>query len=332
MIKTERQSVTSYKSMVHKPLELDSNEDIAKEYKEYQVSPKYNENSEEVYCTCRKPDIEGQMMVGCDGCDEWYHFKCIGLNELYQNLILCFYCKFCLWQGKGYTQFKRKCRRDTCWKPVEKNSKYCSKECGLQFFKNLKNDKQKEIVKFVLQNKSDLNQLHDLGLEFPELQEVLEFEKNLDRFPLDIQTDLKLLKQQSDKTQDSINSFQHKTVLLNNYKEIIKSVNEKVTNKSTKKKVELCMYNKSLRDVNDSIISDIRGEIDQIVEAYSNEEDYYNQTCIHEKRKCPRHNGWINLINDEYNRSINMLTMNLQDIKTKQKLLLRDHSISVYEK
>lgn len=331
MITTELMATTSYRSFDHKIIEVESNEELAKEFKKYQISPKYNENSEELYCICRKPDVEGQLMVGCDGCDEWYHFKCIGLNEIYKNLIQCYYCKFCLWKGKGYTKFKRKCRRDTCWKAVDKNSKYCSKECGLQFFQSLKNDKQKGIVKFVLESKNDINELHTLGLEFPELQEVKEFEKNLDKFPVNIQNDLKLLKQQCDNTEASINMFQHKAVLLTNYKEIIKSVNEKATSISTKKKVELCMYNKSLRDVNDAIISTIRGETDQIVEAYGNDEDYFNQTCIHEKRKCPRHNGWINLINDEYLRTINKLTINLEDIKTKQKLLLRDHSISVYE-
>ena len=33
-----------------------------------------------VYCVCRKGN-DGSPMICCARCDEWYHFKCIGLTK-----------------------------------------------------------------------------------------------------------------------------------------------------------------------------------------------------------------------------------------------------------
>jgi hypothetical protein len=33
-----------------------------------------------LYCVCRSPE-DGRTMLGCDHCDEWYHFSCVGLNS-----------------------------------------------------------------------------------------------------------------------------------------------------------------------------------------------------------------------------------------------------------
>lgn len=112
-------------------------EDISKQYKKFKNAPKFNLNSEEVFCICRKPDHGGLLMISCDGCDEWFHFNCMKLNMQYQNLISKFYCKFCLWKEVGQTQWKRKCRLDTCYEPIsaEGNSKYCSEKCGIEYIK-----------------------------------------------------------------------------------------------------------------------------------------------------------------------------------------------------
>jgi len=38
-----------------------------------------------LYCICRQPDDGQTPMFQCDGCQEWFHAKCIGLSELDMN-------------------------------------------------------------------------------------------------------------------------------------------------------------------------------------------------------------------------------------------------------
>ncbi|KAI7017280.1 hypothetical protein KC355_g3734 [Hortaea werneckii] len=107
------------------------------------------EGSGEFYCICRKPD-NGTFMIGCDGtCDDWYHGKCVGVEERDKNLIDAYYCPACTSKGGGLTTWKRICRRKGCRMPAriagrgakggEKSggSKYCSEECGVLYFREM---------------------------------------------------------------------------------------------------------------------------------------------------------------------------------------------------
>lgn len=79
------------------------------------------------YCICRKAYSSGGM-VGCDKCDEWYHFKCIGVSKEYVDAQPEWFCDKCLKDSK-------QCARPECCTEARKNSKYCSDECGYQFNK-----------------------------------------------------------------------------------------------------------------------------------------------------------------------------------------------------
>lgn len=101
--------------------------------------------SDDLYCLCRRPDT-GTFMIGCDGpCDDWFHGKCVGIEERDKNLIDKFMCPRCTEAGIGRTTWKRMCRRSGCRLParVGKNkqgndgSKYCSDECGVAFFRQM---------------------------------------------------------------------------------------------------------------------------------------------------------------------------------------------------
>ena len=101
--------------------------------------------SDDLYCLCRRPDT-GTFMIGCDGrCDDWFHGKCVGIEERDKNLIDKFMCPRCTEAGVGRTTWKRICRRPGCRLParVGKNkhgsdgSKYCSDECGVIFFRQM---------------------------------------------------------------------------------------------------------------------------------------------------------------------------------------------------
>jgi len=39
------------------------------------------ENHEPLYCVCRQPHTRGIFMIQCDACDEWFHGRCIGVDE-----------------------------------------------------------------------------------------------------------------------------------------------------------------------------------------------------------------------------------------------------------
>lgn len=100
----------------------------------------------DVYCICRKPD-NGTFMIGCDGtCDDWFHGKCVGIEERDKNLIDKYMCPNCAKKGIGRTTWKRMCRRSGCRQPArvggkskggKEGSKYCSEECGVLYFREM---------------------------------------------------------------------------------------------------------------------------------------------------------------------------------------------------
>ncbi|UZJ54489.1 hypothetical protein CBS101457_003809 [Exobasidium rhododendri] len=48
----------------------------------------------EVYCTCRKGD-NGKPMVSCAECNEWFHFKCVGLTKKVAATLAEYVCPAC---------------------------------------------------------------------------------------------------------------------------------------------------------------------------------------------------------------------------------------------
>ncbi|KAF3924119.1 hypothetical protein ABW20_dc0110065 [Dactylellina cionopaga] len=94
---------------------------------------------ETVYCICRRPDT-GKWMIGCDGCDDWFHGACVHLQPADEDLVDQYFCPECHEKGFGTTTWKRKCRLPTCHRPAavtsKPPSKYCSLEHGIEFFKS----------------------------------------------------------------------------------------------------------------------------------------------------------------------------------------------------
>ena len=105
---------------------------------------------QEVYCICKQPD-DGRLMVGCDGCDDWFHFSCMKIPEEYRDLVYSFYCPYCQAGITGKkveaagkdgtvalpkTLWKRKCRLKSCYKPCKEGSKYCSEEHGMEYIRD----------------------------------------------------------------------------------------------------------------------------------------------------------------------------------------------------
>lgn len=54
----------------------------------------------EVYCLCRKPD-DGNFMIQCDRCEEWYHGKCVDVSPSEGEAMDKYYCPSCRAKGPG---------------------------------------------------------------------------------------------------------------------------------------------------------------------------------------------------------------------------------------
>ncbi|MCJ1255348.1 hypothetical protein MMC24_003164 [Lignoscripta atroalba] len=93
----------------------------------------------ELFCICRKPD-DHTWMIACDGgCEDWFHGRCVDMNEKDGNLIDKYICPNCKEKGQGLTSWKPMCRYSPCREPArtaDKNpSKYCSDEHGIEFMR-----------------------------------------------------------------------------------------------------------------------------------------------------------------------------------------------------
>lgn len=344
--------------------EEDDSDDIAKQYKRFTSAAKFNLNSEEVYCICRRPDHGGESMISCDGCEEWFHFRCMKLDPELSRLIARFFCKFCEWKGVGETRWKRRCRLKGCLEPVrpEKNSKYCSDEHGVQFMRQLLMSSSKSAtqsdIKALLDAVENVDQFHTLGTQFPELPEVKVYHErgdNLSQFPENVQDELKQLQGKLNRVTEGIESCNVRLAFLAKLKEKHKIINSKVMEASgsggKRKKYELCLFDKNVKsgietsgeqihkliDSSD-IYADFEEEIDAIVQKYKlREQDeledvwYNNHLCVEDKRRCPRHNGWFNLVQDGVLREADMFAIQKSNLENEVLTVLRNYSMTIYE-
>ena len=286
----------------------ESFEEISKQYKKFCNSPKYSLDSEELYCICRQPDHGGEMMISCDGCNEWFHFKCMRINEKCSKLILKFFCKFCRWKGVGYTKWKRKCRLNSCWEPIrsDSKSKYCCDEHGIIFMRQYlwdRSNKEDTLsmhqVKSILEScnyRSDsCHALYSLGREFPKLPQAVEAGKNCfqnSELPVDVRNRLLLNDKHLKSLDNQMNYYNLKIAYLHKAKEAQKMINESVLQflknddenlekENIKKKVknnksrtfELCLYDRKIIYDDPSALS-----LQTEMERYINCENLYEKS------------------------------------------------------
>lgn len=340
--------------------DVDVTDDIAKQYKRFKAAAKYNLNSEELYCICRKPDHGGELMVGCDGCEEWFHFKCMKINPQYKGLISSFYCKFCQWRNVGQTRWNKKCRRPGCFEPISKSerSKYCSEECGLRFLRSKLQGSDvlpQDHIKFVLSYNSTYEDLTRMGIRFPELPEVelLDMEK----LPLQIRTELTEIDAKVKKVLARHELVATKVLFLPKIKEKIRIVNEKLQQKlepeedekgkkgkkkSKAKKIDLCCFEKGLdslhskeeyESIPENVYEAFKADIDEVVRSYSSDgyEEYKGELCLQDRRKCLRHNGWLGLLTDRLWKIQSELESLISKLEQYKADTLRNYSIQKYE-
>ena len=117
------------------------------------------DESDEIFCICRKPD-DHTWMIACDGpCNDWYHGRCVNMDERDGSLIDKYICEYripciyiiilltsgskgpnCKDPGISETLYKPMCRLEGCRGPARVNSpkpsKYCSREHGVEFMRH----------------------------------------------------------------------------------------------------------------------------------------------------------------------------------------------------
>lgn len=119
--------------------------------------------------------------MGCDGCDDWFHFTCLHIPEQFKDLVFSFYCPYCqagitgknkdaIINGEGSlpkTLWKRKCRISDCYKPCLQDSKYCSEEHGREFvndiWSRLKTDEDRAVVKKMVEQTGHIDKFKKFG-------------------------------------------------------------------------------------------------------------------------------------------------------------------------
>lgn len=108
---------------------------------EYEDDDSMSIDENEQFCICRGPD-DHTWMIACDGgCDDWFHGRCVEMDEKDGKLIDKYICPNCTSAGRGHTLWKPMCRLSTCRKPARvdaaKRSKYCSEEHGVEFMRQM---------------------------------------------------------------------------------------------------------------------------------------------------------------------------------------------------
>lgn len=277
-------------------------------YEKYKAAPKYNQYGDELFCVCRQPD-RGALMVCCDGCEGWFHFRCLKIKKEWSPLVSRFFCPFCESQGIGTTMWKRKCRLSWCNQPVTE-SKYCSREHGLAYMKealDMLGDTKRIVDSVTLQE-----HLMRLGQNLPQPPEVVAFHNGDPlKLPTVLAEELAKLNQELAAVAAQSGEIDEQIALYGRVKDAIKRYNE--AHRVKNKKTDICGYH---RDIKEVIGED--GELN------------IEHVCDHDRRRC-LHNGWLSLLNDEALRSLGQLDANKLELEDKITQKLQNYTVQVYE-
>lgn len=53
------------------------------------------QKGQQLYCFCKRPYSETEFMICCDGCENWFHGRCVGVTESMASSIDTYYCPKC---------------------------------------------------------------------------------------------------------------------------------------------------------------------------------------------------------------------------------------------
>lgn len=222
---------------------------------------------EPVYCLCRRGDM-GRWMIGCDGCEEWYHGSCVSVSKRDEKLVAKYYCPRCDRDGVGKTSWRRKCRLQGCRKPRTGKSKYCVREHGLAYIKARADD--------CLVPKGQLVQL------VRRCDGLADFQRKGDSRPdVDFKwSDVESAKMQA--LEEELRAAQRRLGELDRYAAFLEDCRARAVSRNAelkaRKEKEICGYDYRLDDDNEATGIDTASE---------------KGTCDTALRKCAKHGGSV---------------------------------------
>ncbi|KAJ3177281.1 CXXC-type zinc finger protein 1 [Geranomyces variabilis] len=89
------------------------------------ATPQTSDDRNRVYCICRKPfdgSADNEFYIGCEGCDEWFHGRCVNVTEQEAGGIEQWMCAACEERGLLIVR-KIVCAAPGCGKYVEPDSR-----------------------------------------------------------------------------------------------------------------------------------------------------------------------------------------------------------------
>lgn len=255
-------------------------------------TPKVNDRGEEIYCICRKPD-NGEWMIGCDFCDDWFHGDCVNMNEEKAQLVVKFACPRC--REKGVVgQWRPKCRLPSCLFPadVANRSKYCTPQHGVMFFQAQLRDMagitREELARLVRES-GGVAGFKELGNTMPSVPQD-DVEQRIDA------AGIATLKRRSEQLQTEQTELELRRKYIRLCKERTKRLSEELAREAGVKKRDTCGFDARLKT------ADTDSEAAEYVRAHADDDTLPlgdDLVCTIEKRKCLVHGGWQSIMTDD---------------------------------
>lgn len=289
-------------------------------------APRTDEDGNDLFCICRKGDL-GKWMIGCDGCDEWYHGDCIDVSKFDEGLIDQYFCPRCQRDGEGTTIWKRKCRLKGCRKPAldgpkpskqdedvvmggtdeaavvkQSQSKYCSAEHGLEYFRQqvaqaLIPKPQIKSMILAVSNVSDFKKMGDIA-------PTIEGQGSA--------SDVAKLTNMSDERQEiyaELVRLEARIQCLNQMRERSVRINASI---KARKEKEICGLDErlNLQDADFDTLIASPAFMESLIRGTETE-----KMCTMPLKKCSKHAGWYSIRADGYRLEESLLKERLAELR-----------------
>ncbi|KAK1423901.1 hypothetical protein QVD17_19211 [Tagetes erecta] len=87
-------TVHTFKS--YTKLDAVGNDDYFSRFEYISATGEFNPNKAVVYCKCEMPYNPDDLMVQCDGCNDWFHPACIDITAEEAKVMEHFFCQSCM--------------------------------------------------------------------------------------------------------------------------------------------------------------------------------------------------------------------------------------------